>query len=379
MANYVSPSGIGGTSLMQPPKSETAAGSVADYDSNFFQNAHETILDWLNKSTNGQTSHYTDIAYTLGKYGIMIYVLWYAFTVVMGKQKSPVHDFIWNLARFWIILLFVRNIDGWLDSSVNAIYALKDTFSGGDIYVWLDQLWVKTVNVANIVFAKDKSDYVPMAGAIGAFFTYAGGMLALLVSCIVFISAEINLIVLTVTAPLFIICLSFGFLRQMFNNWLQLIFSSLLVFLFGGLAVRAGTNLLNTILTTSLQTADESNLIYTGASALAAGVLMALIIWKANVYASQIASVGADGALQGAAAMGLGAATFGGSKLLGAGLKGGKNFTGGAWKGIKREEKGLSNSTGVAGKLGNLAGQGTNMAYKRGKAAVDAARKKYGN
>ncbi len=81
----------------------------------------------------------------------------------------------------------------------------------------------------NSYFDKDTST-VPVAGGIGALLTYVGGVLALLLCSIVFASAELTLLLLSVTAPIFIMCLMFGLLRQMFNSWLQLNFSSLLVF-----------------------------------------------------------------------------------------------------------------------------------------------------
>ncbi|EGH26372.1 conjugal transfer protein, partial [Pseudomonas amygdali pv. mori str. 301020] len=49
--------------------------------------------------------------------------------------------------------------------------------------------------------------------------------------------ADVTIALLSITAPLFIFCLMFGFLRTMFNNWLQLIFSSILTVLFASLIV----------------------------------------------------------------------------------------------------------------------------------------------
>ncbi len=61
----------------------------------------------------------------------------------------------------------------------------------------------------------------------------------------------------------------------MFNSWLQLIFSSCFIFLFCGLAIKAGMTFLNGILTISIANADELNLISTGAQAGVAGAFMA--------------------------------------------------------------------------------------------------------
>lgn len=315
-------------------------GESAEYVSNMFQTAHKVIFDVLEMSVKGKAAEYIDIAYTLGKFGVQLYILWYVMTTLAGKQKDPVQDFIWNIVKFSVILMVVRNLDGWLDAVVNAVYGLKTTFAGGDVYVWLDELWTKTVAVAKKIYELDKSDYVPAAGALGAMLTYLGGLLALLAAAITFFAAEITLLLLTVTAPLFIMCLMFGFLRQMFNSWLQLIFGSLLIFLFAGLAIRAGIGYFNTILSSSVATAPEQNLIYMGAAGLAGGVLMAFIVWQAKTYASQIAGVCAEGALQGAAMMGLSVAGFGGGAMAGramsAGRAAGGKGAGLAWDATKK-------------------------------------------
>ncbi|EBV5565185.1 TPA: conjugal transfer protein TrbL [Salmonella enterica subsp. enterica serovar Virchow] len=107
--------------------------------------------------------------------------------------------------------------------------------------------------------------------------------------------------------------------------------------------------------------------------------LPAWIIWQAKTYASQLAGVGVEGAMQGAAAMGIGAGVFGASRM-GRNLLGmGKNAGIGAWKGVRRQDGGFNQSPGVSGKLGNLTGQGVNIGAKRlRQAAIDAAKKKYG-
>ncbi len=347
--------------------------------SDFFQTARDVIIDTLDKSLVGQLDSFSSIASTLGKYGISMYVLWFAYTVIVGKQKTPVPDFIWNLFRFWLILIFVKNTGGWLDSANDAIDGLKTTFAGGDPWSWVDQLWAKVIEVAKYLMSKDTSTYVKTDGSIAAILTYAGGILAMLLTSVVYLSAEVTLKVLGVTAPLFIMCLSFGFLRQMFNSWLQLLFSSCFIFLFCGLAIKAGMKFLNGVLSISLANADSLNLISAGAQAGVAGAFMAWIIWQAKSYASQLAGVGVEGALQGAAAMGLGVGTFGAGRMAGGALGIGRNGLKGGLKGIRRQEGGYENSPGISGKVGNLTGQGMNIAAKKLRSsAIELAKKKYG-
>lgn len=352
---------------------------MADMSSNFFSMAKEIFLQTIDSSLSGKLDSFSNIAGTLGKFGVTIYILWYAYTVLSRKQQSPVPDFIWNLARFTFILSFISNSGGWLDSAFAAVDGLKSTFSHGDPYQWMDQLWGKVRQVASMLMDKDTSRYVKVEGGTAALFTYAGGLLALLLTTIVYLMAEITLKLLTVTAPLFIFCLMFGFLRQMFNNWIQLIFSSLFIFLFGSIAISAGIRFFNGILSKAIAQADTVNLVETGALAFAAGVLMAFIMWQAKVYASQIAAVSAEGAMQGAAAMGLATGAFGASKMAGSLLSGGTNFTKGLGKGLSSGEAGFKASEGALQKTGALFGNGigTGAAAVR-KAAVDAAKKRFG-
>ena len=342
---------------------------VSDYSSDFFQAAHEVIFDMLNKTLAGKTSEYSQIAADLAQYGISIYILWFAFSTLALKNKTPVPDFIWNLTRFAIILMFIKNSGGWLDASTQAIYGLRDTLAGeASPWKWMDQLWIKTAQVAAHLKHLDTSTYVPVDGGLAALFTYLGGLISLMLCAIVFFAAEITLLLLTTTAPIFIFCLMFGFLRQMFNNWLQLIFSSLLIVMFASLALRASMAFLNIILSSAVKYGEEVNLMSMGAQALAAGVMMAFIVWLAKTFASHIAGVGVEGAIQGAAAMG----------IVGAGMM--------AFKGIKKTANTASNmgksnrdrGWNGASTSGNSGSSAPNSAKSRRQASIDNVRKRYG-
>lgn len=345
----------------------------------FWVTAKEQILTVLDTSLSGQLEGFINTAYTFGRYGVTIYVLWYAYTVLAGKQKSPVQDFIWNLTRLFVILMFVKNTDGWLNYALTGIDGIKESLSGNqNTWSWLDQLWTKVNQVAAHIMSKDTSTYVKTDGSIGALFTYGGGIVALIAAAIVFLMAEITLKVLTVTAPLYIFCLMFGFLRQMFNSWLQMILSACFIFMFATLALRAGVSFLNIVLSLAVETTDSRNLIQIGATALVAGIFMAFVILQAKTYASQIASVGAEGAMQGAASMGIAAIGFGATRLgLGA-LKSGGRFGSGSLRGMRGKEGGFSDSKAISGKAGNLVGQGAAAGYKRGKEVAKWAKQRWG-
>ncbi|PVK45492.1 pilus assembly protein, partial [Salmonella enterica subsp. enterica serovar Rubislaw] len=277
-----------------------------DYQTDFFRTAHKLIEAVVDNATKGQLAQFTSFAVELAQYGVTIYIIIYAMQTMAGRQKTPVPDFLWNMGKMAVIFMFVSNMDGWTDSAIKGIDELKVTLSGGaDPWLWLDQLWVKGSQISRKILSLDTKT-VPMAGILGSWATNIGTILALMSASVVFLVSELTIKLLTVTAPIFIMCLMFGFLRQMFNNWLQLIFSSILTLMFATLALRAGTSYLNHILSVIVKEAEKSNLVDMGFMALAAGIFTAVIAWLARHYASQLAGVGVEGAMQCAAVMGVG-------------------------------------------------------------------------
>ncbi|WP_425333372.1 type IV secretion system protein [Escherichia coli] len=103
---------------------------------------------------------------------------------------------------------------GWLDSATQAIDGLKETFAGGDPWKWVDELWGESSAGSCISYVQRYFEVCENRWGNRIFITYAGGIIALLLTSIVYLAAEVTIKILTITAPLFIICLSFGFLRQ---------------------------------------------------------------------------------------------------------------------------------------------------------------------
>jgi type IV secretion system protein VirB6 len=71
------------------------------------------------------------------------------------------------------------------------------------------------------------------------------------------------ILLLSITAPIFIFCLMYGFLRPMFNNWLQNIFAAILTVLFSALSLRIVINFMTKI--KSQAGAAQSNIVELGA------------------------------------------------------------------------------------------------------------------
>lgn len=290
--------------------------------SGFFVKFSNEVLDKVKALGDVYQSQYADGIMTLATASVTVYMLWKGYQILAGKSQTPLPDIAWDLTRFAIILAFVTNAGGYLTSAIGALQGLKDGFSGGtSVWQTLDELWDGTQKLADTVYALDTSTYVPAEGWLGMVLVWLGSIVLMIVSALVYISADITMTLLAITAPIFIFCLMWGFLRTMFNNWLQLMFSSILTVLFASLLIRMSMDYLLDIQATISEQAFRGNIVTMGAMGCIAGVVSALLVLKSAAIAQQLSGVGVEGAIQGMAIMGVGGSAMAATKIIKSGGK----------------------------------------------------------
>ncbi|WHF34478.1 type IV secretion system protein [Klebsiella pneumoniae] len=328
-------------------------------DADFFQVMDKFIMAALKTATQGKMAFYGSLISTLFTSAFTLYLLVNAYQIVAGKYQKPLEDLTYNIAKMALITLFITNAGGWLDMSIAAIEGLKEGLAGGDPWLFLDQLWIKIQQVAAKLLQLDTSDYVKIAGGIGALLTLIGGGFVLVVTALVYLAAEYTILLLCVTAPVFIFCLMFGFLRQMFNNWLQAIFSSILTIMFASIVMMGAIRFINKIFSQMVQQAEFSNLMTMGLMAGVAGVISGVLVVLSSKAAGQIAGVSVNAAVQGMAMVGLGLgagvaakAAMGATRSVAGGTKGAGHglFEGGAGRKLdEKKSRGASAMIGYGG------------------------------
>ena len=320
----------------------------------FFVKYNTTVMEAIDKVGATYQSQFTQDIMSLVTVSVTLYVLWKGYQILASKTQTPMQDLVWDLSKFAIIIMFITNADGYLTAATNALQGMKDGLSGG-VSAWqtLDNLWEKTQNLAEKVYQKD-TDFIPLAGALGMTLVWAGSLILMTISAVVFLTADITMKFLIITAPIFIFCLMFGFIRVMINNWLQSLFSSILTVLFASLVIRIAMDFQGDILQQVSNATPNSNVMTVSAMGFLAGLLGALLVLIAKSFAVQLAGAGVEGAVQGAAMMGLGAAGMATGKSLMLGGRAGLGF------GL-----GMAGRTGMnslSGKAGNLMGRGARTA-----------------
>ncbi|QDY44473.1 type IV secretion system protein [Candidatus Pantoea soli] len=285
----------------------------------------QQVMTGLNSVTSGQMMQYSSWMMGLAGSAVAIYILLRGYQTMAGKLQTPAVDVIWDLSRLAIIFSFVANVDGYLDATINAIDGLKEGFSGGtNIWQMLDTLWLKAQTVAKTLHDLDDSTVVKDEGMTAQLFVWFGVMVIMVVCAFVSLLAEVTILLLSITAPLFIFCLAWGVFRQMFNNWLQNIFAGILTIMFSALSLRIVINILDRVLSQATTGAANANIVTLGAQVCLVAILGALLIWISAKIAGALAGASAGATMQGMATLGLAAAGFGMAKQVGAAAKGTK-------------------------------------------------------
>ncbi|KWS54911.1 type IV secretion system protein [Pseudomonas amygdali] len=333
----------------------------------FFEKYNALIMEKIDTLSAGLTSNYAQMVAVIITAAVTLYILWVGYQTLAGKIRTPIQDLMWDLAKFAVILTFVNNVDGYLAFALDAAKDIKNGFAtAGDESTWalLDKMWARSQELGEILYKMDDG-FVPLTGWGARNMIWLGSGVLMTVTALVFLVADVTIALLSITAPLFIFCLMFGFLRTMFNNWLQLIFSSILTVLFASLIVNISMAFMNDMMTQVKADATLFNLMTVGMMALVAGIISAALVWVAKGFASQIAGVGVDGAIQGMAMMGLGAAGWGAAKSA-AGLAGkGAELGKGAGKGFLKGGEAKTNS--ATEWVGKQAGRAAGVSFQKGK------------
>ena len=156
------------------------------------------------------------------------------FQILFGKSKDPIRELIWDLTMKAIIITFALNVGGWLDLVINAMKGLYEWAGGGtNLYAQLDSIFDKTRELADIVYDKAGSGITDaIVGTVYMILVYIGFLIGILPSLIIIITTTFTLKLLILVAPLMFFSLMYGWTKNMFTQWLSLVFANTFTVLF---------------------------------------------------------------------------------------------------------------------------------------------------
>lgn len=247
--------------------------------------------------------------------GSVILVLYYGYSIMTPRgSNATIPEMLYNFARIGLVLAFVQNSEGLLDSAIGFIDELKTGFiEEKSLFALLDEQFLVTQQLSEDVFKLDTA-YVKLQGFAASCMIWLGTVFMLTSSAIVFIAAEVSLALLTATSPIFIGCLTYNFTRELFNGWLRSVFSCIITLIFATLIVKIGIDISSDIAHQLMVSPSQDNLMTIGATVFVTGIIISSLILVAAKMAGNIAGVAASSAIQGGMALATKAGIAGGGR-----------------------------------------------------------------
>lgn len=168
-------------------------------------------------------------------FSFSIYVMFYGYCVLAGKIQEPMSDFIWNLARFAIVMGILGNIGTYSHAVTDMVHGIRGFLVGDqyseNAYAGID------AKISNVVKLYVES-YKQAKGIKGTLFWLVQALfmaplcLGVVSYAIGIIVSEVSLMALLAVFPIFLSCYLWGWFKNMFSMWVQAIVGCCLFVLF---------------------------------------------------------------------------------------------------------------------------------------------------
>jgi len=173
-------------------------------------------------------------AFTVIYLGLLITINGYR--ILAGKYDKPFKTFIYEMVLWSLITTIAFNTNGYWSAISDAIDGVHVWAGGGiDLYAVMDKLSTKTGHIADIL--SDEGGTV--SGAITPLILWAGFLIASIGITFILIGTTFTLKLLILVAPLAVVALLFGWIKQAFTQWLVLLLSNTLTVLLIGIIVKS--------------------------------------------------------------------------------------------------------------------------------------------
>ena len=225
---------------------------------------------------------------------ITLFVMYKGFQTLLGKSKDPIRELIWDLFMKVIAITFALNVDGWLTLVTEAMNGLH-TWAGGGVSLFseLDALFEATVKLENAL--SDKGNMV------SAFFygviVYAGFIVGSLPALFLIITTTFTLKILILVAPFMFFALMYGWTKNMFTQWLNLIIANTLTVLVVSLILKSTVDMFIKYQLFLVKEVANIDPFLTSIQVLIYGLLLALFINISKVLAERLAQVSMESAM----------------------------------------------------------------------------------
>ncbi len=256
---------------------------------NTFTNIGNTINTTVGAFLSSIQKGYASDLISLAKVCVVLYIIVYGYAILAGKRNTPFKDIVWDLTKLAMILGVLQGAFGLMNGLTGFVDELKGFFVGGEnAYSLLDEKFNILANLVTKIWTKASGVEETLLAIVKIL-----GLLPLLlgfISCgAMIVYTEIVSKILLATAPIFIFCLMWGWLKDSFAQWLSAVLGNCLVLLFTSATMQLSFELASVASTSGELDVWHSVIMY-----VIAGMLSMMAIKWGREIAINLAKVSVD-------------------------------------------------------------------------------------
>lgn len=256
-------------------------------------NLVDSIFSLIENSANSDLVNQLAVLFSIT---LTITVLIKGFAVLAGKSQEPVKELVWDMTLKVMIITFALNIGGWLDLVTNAMEGLHEWAGGGvSLYSLLDDVFIKTRDLANIAWEKGNV----VTGALSFAGIYVGFGIGAVPALYLIIITSLTLKILIMLAPFMFFALLYGWLKNMFTQWLSLFFANTLTVLIITLIFKAIINKFENFIDYSKVNINSGvDVFFIAFQVITVGILFYILVYTCKGIAEKLATVSMESLMQ---------------------------------------------------------------------------------
>lgn len=268
-----------------------------------FTDIGKEIDSIANQALSSVQSGYISGVLELAKIGLVLYVLVYGYAILAGKSQADLKSIIWDFTKLGIIVSILNGSGGILSGLVDFVDEIKDFFTGsqgGSSYSLLDTRLNDIATLALDIW-KDADGVEESLLAILKMVALLPLILGFVACGSLIFYTEIVEKILLATAPIFIFCLMWGWLKDSFSQWLSAILGNALILLFTSVILKFSIKLADIAVGVNSQTNTFTSIVL---CIIAGALSLSSVKWGREIALS-LARVSVDRGFNSAGALGM--------------------------------------------------------------------------
>ena len=260
-------------------------------DSVFFQKLGEFVASiFLNLEKGASSMMFQQIIF-LVSITFTIQIMLKGYAILFGKSNEPVRELIWEFGMKMFIIAIATNLGGWLTLVTDAMNGLHEWAGGGiSLYAELDRYFTEAGKLADAV--EDKGNMV--SGFFYSLIVYVGFIFGAIPAFLVIVITDLTLKILIMLAPFMLFAKMYGWLQEMFTQWLKMFFTNTLTVLIVSLLLSSTIEKIREFQIALTEMVSDTSTFLICIQVLIIGILIGGLVKVATTVAKEIGVVSID-------------------------------------------------------------------------------------